>query len=696
MDSAEHLSKEDLVLSLSSVQTPSNHANSLSDRISRINFQRADLGGFRTITEESLREEIAGKETTAEDKNESYGGSSEEDEDDHDDDDEHDPTKEHTNVRQELLGHIESAHQAAIFALNFVSLSLSKDMPVQATSTVSPELQNLIGLGTLGLDKLSAPKITEHNYNENQKIVIGWQAQSLNKVVDSILASATKLEKEIRLETKYWEQILDVSNNGWAICRLASEKQTLGVRIGFSEASQVFQSRCVAALRRNPDGSIYLDQGLLESDPHAIRVRIQTNNCETGSTKPPTLTSDNSPIEAFIRQARNSIFAEELWRELLHEARFLYAFGVTSGVSTITCVLTASKSFLIDLVPLSSKSFNNAPSPTSSARFDDYLAQFFLTSLQLNLRWAHRQARRQRLSQHSTTSKPISEPYPLIRPILTRLAHERTMTSLAKFILPLTSTLKKAFIPASYTIKLTSLPPSTSLVKAEQVLTSLTAHLESITVIKILPGVELTLITRTSMNRDMIPVFKIQINNDSPMNILCPPPAIFHQVSEVQEWIYWHISCTLTTYLLDSLPKLEGLEWSLSIVPYVLKRDSSGPTRVSRHISVELSQIQDSDVNRKGIRLRVSWEKIDGSQKIDNFLSSSIMKNVGKECTQNWSGFEKYDWVTWYGQDVKNSSNSGDEKTPIKTMAGKGFLDVVESIWNYPVNVVKKSEEIVI
>ncbi|RKF63723.1 Mediator of RNA polymerase II transcription subunit 17 [Erysiphe neolycopersici] len=697
MDSAEIAIEKDLILSLSSVQTPSNHTTSLSDRISRINFQRADLGGFRTITDENLREEIVGKKTTAEEKFESDGGSSEEeDEDDDDNDNEHDLTKELTNVRQELLGRIESAHQAAIFALNFVSLSLSRDMPAQATSTVSPELQNLIGLGTLGFDKLSAPKITEHNHNENQKIVIGWQAQSLNKVVDSILASATRLEKEIGLETKYWEQILDVNNNGWEICRLVSEKQTLGVRIGFSEASQMFQSRCVAALRRDSDGSIYLDQGLLELDPHAIRVRIQTSNSETGSTNPPTLTSDRSPIEAFIRQARNSIFAEELWQELQYEARFLNAFGVISGVSTITCALTASKSFLIDLVPLSSKSSNNAASSTSPTRFDDYLAQFFLISLQLNLRWAHRQARRQRAQQQSTTSKQISEPYPLIRPILTRLAHERTITSLSKFILPLTTTLKKASIPASCTIKLTSLPPSTSLVKAEQVLTSLTAHLESITVVKILPGIEFILVTRTSMNRDMIPAFKIQINNDNPMNGLCPPPAIFHQVNEVQEWICWYISCTLTTYLLDSLPKLEEMEWSLSIVPNVLKREAFGPTKISRHISVELSQIQDSDNNRKGIRLRVSWEKNDGSKEIESFLCGPLMKNIGKEWMRNWGGLEKCDWVTWYEQDIRKGFNFGDEKIRVKNAAEKGFLDVVGSIWNYPVDVVKNSEVIVI
>lgn len=132
-----------------------------------------------------------------------------------------------------------STHQSAMFALDFVSLCLSKEMPNQATSTVSPELRELVGLGTLGIDKLIAPRTTETEQKENQKIVIGWQDQSLSKTVDSILASATRLEKEIELETKYWEQILDVSKSGWEVRRLPSEKQTLGVRIGFSEGELV-------------------------------------------------------------------------------------------------------------------------------------------------------------------------------------------------------------------------------------------------------------------------------------------------------------------------------------------------------------------------------------------------------------------------------------------------------------------------
>ena len=90
-----------------------------------------------------------------------------------------------------------------MFALDFVSLLLSKDTPVQASLTISPQLRELVGMGTVGADKLHVPRITDAQKQDNKQIAKGWKAQSLNTTVDSILASATRLEKEIELETKY-------------------------------------------------------------------------------------------------------------------------------------------------------------------------------------------------------------------------------------------------------------------------------------------------------------------------------------------------------------------------------------------------------------------------------------------------------------------------------------------------------------
>jgi mediator of RNA polymerase II transcription subunit 17 len=90
-------------------------------------------------------------------------------------------------------------------------------------------------MGSLGADRLSVSRYTEAQKADNKRVAKGWKIQSLNNAVDSILASATRLENEIANETKYWEQILAVSDAGWSLCRLPNEKQTLGVRFGFAE-----------------------------------------------------------------------------------------------------------------------------------------------------------------------------------------------------------------------------------------------------------------------------------------------------------------------------------------------------------------------------------------------------------------------------------------------------------------------------
>lgn len=106
MDADQDSIESDLLLSLRSVITPNSHANTLSDKISRINFQRADIGGFRTLTEEDLREEIA-EENVAPTNGTELDSSATED----DDYEEHDRIKELANARQELLGQIEYAYQ---------------------------------------------------------------------------------------------------------------------------------------------------------------------------------------------------------------------------------------------------------------------------------------------------------------------------------------------------------------------------------------------------------------------------------------------------------------------------------------------------------------------------------------------------------------------------------------------------------
>lgn len=85
------------------------------------------------------------------------------------------------------------------------------------------------------MDKLASTLLNETQKQEQRRIARGWKAQDLKKAADSVLASANRLEKEMDLEIKYWEQILAVSEDGWPMCRMPDERHVLGVRFGFPE-----------------------------------------------------------------------------------------------------------------------------------------------------------------------------------------------------------------------------------------------------------------------------------------------------------------------------------------------------------------------------------------------------------------------------------------------------------------------------
>ena len=123
------------------------------------------------------------------------------------------------------------------YALDFVSLLLSKHAPKQAEVTISPFLKKNVPMGTLGVERIQLPQVIDTKRLDDKLVSTGWKLQSLGATVDSLLRSATRLTKEMDEESRYWEQVLAIKEKGWSICRLPREKHTLGVRYGFSEGT---------------------------------------------------------------------------------------------------------------------------------------------------------------------------------------------------------------------------------------------------------------------------------------------------------------------------------------------------------------------------------------------------------------------------------------------------------------------------
>ncbi len=129
----------------------------------------------------------------------------------------------------------------SLYALDFVSLLLSKETPRQAEISMSPHLKQTVPIGSFGLDFTRLPQPSESEEREAELVSQGWKLEGLTSAADSLLRSANRLEKEMEQETRYWEQVLAVKKEGWSICRLPRERHTLGVRYGSAEG----RSPCV-------------------------------------------------------------------------------------------------------------------------------------------------------------------------------------------------------------------------------------------------------------------------------------------------------------------------------------------------------------------------------------------------------------------------------------------------------------------
>jgi mediator of RNA polymerase II transcription subunit 17, fungi type len=138
-------------------------------------------------------------------------------------------------LKARLTRSYRQAYMEAYYALDFVSLLLSKETPRQAEISLSRAVQLLVPLGSLGADKVPTPQLSPEEQRDQELVSRGWKLQGLENTAESLLRSADRLEKEVGSESKYWVQILAVRDKGWSVCRLPRERHTLGVRFGFRE-----------------------------------------------------------------------------------------------------------------------------------------------------------------------------------------------------------------------------------------------------------------------------------------------------------------------------------------------------------------------------------------------------------------------------------------------------------------------------
>lgn len=401
--------------------------------LARINHER---GSFRDLTTESLQAEAATEaqheSTTSAEVAEAISKDAE------------DTAQSKSRIealqraKAELQGHIATAQNEALMALDFVSLLISKDMPRQADQTMSPFLKQQVKPGTLGLDMWQNMPPDRARESTDATIAKGWRMKMLHQSADSLLDAATRLQADVKKETEYWTQVLHISDSGWPVSRMPRERGTLGVRYGFSEATGEFKARGMAALRSTADGAIRLDTGPHE-EHKTIRVRILDKEGHVLSeSRGPQVSITTPDMQDRIRRARDSLFEQELFYEMTRETRLLRPLGVEINGTTIIVPISsplpsakADQTVHIDLVSVSDVSTCTETQPA------------YALALFVRLLLCH--AHRARLATRSELPEPLSlEPKAakfssILRPLIAITSHQTATRGLEAYSTSLSS-----------------------------------------------------------------------------------------------------------------------------------------------------------------------------------------------------------------------------------------------------------------
>ena len=450
--------------------------------LQRVQIERGQL--FRNVTEASLQEEIA---TNGDLSPEQSLSEDEEEEDDN----ENELSKQAKNgqpvsredlqrAKFHMINQVAIAHNEIMMAVDFVSL-LESEHVAHAAQTMSVALKEAVPNKTLGTDLWEHMPVDEARLAQDRLLARNVKMRSLQQSADDILGAAKRLEDNVRKETQFWDQMLSISSKGWSICRLPNSKG-LGVRYGFSESSAEFSRRDIAALNSNEDGSVSLDRGF-GTKPTGLKITVSRNGQVAGrSSLPSTSDESETTLEARIRHARDSIFDEELFREMMRESRTMASLGVAVRGKTIIIPAATiedpdSTEIHIELAPLD----DGAEFQSGSASPDNATAQAIALGARLILSQAHRDKLIKRsevpaLMAERSEEKPVMS---ILKPLTSFLLHKSSLKAVNSYIAKATAVLSLAGIDVTASRAVFELPENNQITNTTDLVSMLKSTMVS-------------------------------------------------------------------------------------------------------------------------------------------------------------------------------------------------------------------------
>lgn len=474
-----------------------------------------------------------------------------------------------------------------MLSLDFISLLLTKNDPTQISS-LSPTLQQLVGVGVLSADKLAKSNVTEARLQDTKTIATGWKLADIERTVDSLLTAASTLQKEMTVEARYWAEVLAVSDKGWTITRVPNEPQNLGVRYGFSEASSDFRSTSLAPMRRGDDGSVDLDCGKMLGQSQRVLVTMERNGRVVGRSSLPKPLPEDAPLEDRVLEARNTILAQELWHEIGREARLLLAYGVHLGQDAITYTLSQNSRIVFNLQALEHDLDEQHSRPLPLP--DDSRAEALSAALHQLLTYAHRmnsQRRSSRKPKNRNQTETV-QPNQLLRPILALILHEKSIEETTRFLSALTTILHSAGVETAM-FKLIEAPIFPDFAAArgsppEALILNLLRPLECQFQLNITPEASLMIHCRTALTKLISTGFSVHLlpqapNRSNSLQSSYPPAS--NQEGYTLQGLKYYLQQAIACVMVDSAVKLVK---DITPIPLPDKEDA-GPVEWDKFVS---------------------------------------------------------------------------------------------------------------
>ena len=101
--------------------------------------------------------------------------------------------------------------------------------------SMSPFLSSRVPPGTLSLDKWEMADPSGEGTEEQELVARGWTSKSLGTTATSLEQASARLRRQVDSESRYWDQILSISQDGWSITRAMRGSHLLGVKFSMSE-----------------------------------------------------------------------------------------------------------------------------------------------------------------------------------------------------------------------------------------------------------------------------------------------------------------------------------------------------------------------------------------------------------------------------------------------------------------------------